>query len=81
MDSISDNGQSVVIETFGQELPVINAQQELPHLYFGESHKWNRAALVTAVQPDDSLNVKLMAIEYTDKVYEYDNLSPGAINE
>lgn len=81
VDSISDNGQSVVIETFGQELPVINAQQELPHLYFGESHKWNRAALVTAVQPDDSLNVKLMAIEYTDKVYEYDNLSPGAINE
>lgn len=81
VDSVSDDGETVIIETFGQQLPTIDPQQELPHLYFGESHKWNRAALVTSVQPDDGLNVKLMAIEYTDKVYTYDHLSPGAINE
>ena len=63
-----------LLATIGAEpLPTINGSQEPPHLLFGTSTEYGYPAIVTKVAPSGRMDIAVEAVNYTDKVYAYDN--------
>lgn len=58
--------------------PVVSMSFELPHLYFGESTKFEFPALIDSVVPRSGVEVSVTAVNYDARVYAYDNQTPPA---
>ena len=63
-----------LLATIGAEpFPTINGSQEPPHLLFGTTTNYGYPAIVTKVAPSGRMDIAVEAVNYTDKVYAYDN--------
>lgn len=67
-----------IIADIPQPWPDLTARQELPHVYFGTTDRWSFAALITSVRPRGQLGASVTAVNYDDRVYDYDDQTPPA---
>lgn len=58
--------------------PDLTARQEPPHVYFGTTERWAFKALITSVRPRGQLGASVTAVNYDDRVYDYDDQTPPA---
>jgi len=58
--------------------PDLSARQEPPHVYFGTTERWAFKALITSVRPRGQLGASVTAVNYDDRVYDYDDQTPPA---
>lgn len=58
--------------------PDLGARQEPPHVYFGTTERWAFKALITSVRPRGQLGASVTAVNYDDRVYDYDDQTPPA---
>lgn len=56
--------------------PDLSARQEPPHVYFGTSDRWCFPALIRRVQPTGGVLVNVEAVNYDDRIYQFDDQSP-----
>lgn len=70
------SADSVVINADLDFVPVFNGSHEPPYFMFGEVDEWCIPVLVTEIKPIGTDKVKVMAFEYSDDVYKYDDAVP-----
>jgi len=67
----------VVIDKDLDFTPVFNGSHEPPYFMFGESEKWCLPVLVKEIKPQGAEKVRVLAYEYSDDVYQFDNAVPA----
>jgi len=67
-----------IIATIPEPWPDISVRQEPPHVYFGTTERWAFKALITSVRPRGQLGASVTAVNYDDRVYDYDDQTPPA---
>lgn len=58
--------------------PTVDYSQELPHYMFGVSQTFSYPALISSIEPQGFDAVSVQAVNYDERVYDYDNSEPPA---
>lgn len=61
----------------GITVPEITLKHELPHVLFGTVSNWSQAALVTKISSSDGKTCKVVAKNYDERIYQYDDSEPA----
>ena len=69
------DGYTVV---YNGDAPVVDYSQELPHYMFGVSQTFSYPVLIASIEPQGFSAVSVQAVNYDERVYDYDNLEPPA---
>lgn len=57
----------------GTNRPIVSLNYELPHAYLGTEQRWAHKCLVTDITPNGIDSATISAINYDDRIYDYDN--------
>ncbi len=70
-----DDDQHVI---FSGETPVIDSSQEPPHYMFGISQTFSYPVLISNIEPQGFDSMTVQAVNYDERIYQYDNQEPPA---
>ena len=58
------------------DAPTVDYSKELPHYMFGVSQTFSYPVLIASIEPQGFSAVSVQAVNYDERVYDYDNSEP-----